>query len=159
MPESVRTLTLRIAEHRLLLMLHGLLLFEAGLAILLFGGPASAANYLGEYSHVWLGVAALLPGAVLVSGANGSDQSRSTWLRRVVGLAGVAIWEIVVAALFARSALDASQTLLFLDPSSDPGTGRLYVPLVYLNIGLLAGTHLVTLLRLGPPKRPGTMDA
>ncbi len=154
-PRDVANLTVQLARDRTLLMLHGLLLFQVGAAILLYGGPAAGAELLGEHSHQILGLTAMLPGATLLVGMLGDYTDVRHWMR-VIGIAGVVVWESCFAILFILTgSLSQDNPLIPLQGDPEPMPGHPYVPIVYFNVALLALVHLVTLLRLGPPGRLG----
>jgi hypothetical protein len=150
---ALRRIRLELANRHLLILIHGLLLFEIGIAMLLTGAPDFASEWFGPHARLWLGGGAIIPGAVVIVGAWLTDERRSGYWLQCVGLAGVGIWHSVMVALYGFYAFKSGVPILSFGEVNVPGSARLYIPLVYLNIMLLATVHLVTLLRLGRPPR------
>lgn len=150
---ALNRVKLELGNRHVLILIHGLLLFEVGIVMFLTGAPDFAGQWFGPHARLALGAGAAIPGLVLIIGAWLSDESSRGYWMQVGGLLGVVLWHMTMCVLYAAYAVKTGVPLLGFDELNRPGSARLYVPLIYANIFSLAMVHLVTLLRLGRPPR------
>jgi hypothetical protein len=151
---ALERIKLELANRHVLILLHGLLLFEIGIVMILTGAPDFFGQWFGPHARLWLGGGAAIPGLLLIVGAWITDErERGYWLQ-VAAFVGVVVWHFTMSLFYGIYAFKSGAVhVLGLNDVNQAGSARPYVPLVYTNILLLAMVHLVTLIRLGRPPR------
>lgn len=150
---ALERIKLELGNRHVLVLLHGLLLVEVGIAMVLFGTPDFFTEWYGGHARLIFGFGAIAPGATLILGSFISDEVRLGYYLQIFGLLGVITWEFAMAASYAVLAWTAGFDVIPLSDTTTINPSRPYVSLIYLNILSLATVHLVTLLRLGKPPR------
>jgi hypothetical protein len=152
------------ARNRLIL-IHALIGLEVGLFIMLTGGPQIVEEAWGPWVRYYLGAQALIPGALTLVALLVGLGARSGRIVALIGLLGLLMWQLTMAAIFAVSAL-RDGVILEIGEHMPMDAALSYVSWVYINLAALMIVHLVEIvystfwrdsaartIHLGPPDR------
>lgn len=144
---------LEMANRNFSLAIHGIFGVEVGIAMVLTGAPYQLEDWFGPEVRVWLGLAAAIPGFLLLLGALITETRVAGWVASLAGALGLCAWSFTMAVAYAAIAIN--QTPQIVGPHEDlPDTsGRVYIALLYQALFLLIGLHAITLSKLGRPPR------
>lgn len=144
-----------LASRHEALMLYGLLGVQVGLAMMFTGAQPPIESSFGLYARVWFGLAALIGGGLVSYGALAGDRTRRGWRACLVGAIIMGSWCTAMAITYTFAIIGSGVHFSWpWDPMPlGPEVGRLFVPFLYQTLALLVGLHVVTLVRMGPPKR------
>lgn len=142
-----------LASRTTALAFYGLLGLEVGIAMMLGGAPATVEEHFGPWIRYALGAPATLGGILLLASVVMGDRTLRGWWSALAGTATMTMWGLAMSVTFVATALENGIELLGFNDVATLGVSRLYVPLVYHNLFLLLALHLVTIVRLGRPKR------
>jgi hypothetical protein len=153
--EALRKTEVGLASRQQALMLYGLLGLQVGVIMLFTGAQPVVEDVYGVWSRVWLGVPATVAGILVCSGALLNDRTWAGWWTSFIGANLLGAWGTLMALSYAAAATKTGVHFSYpWDPEVAPAeTARLFVPFVYQTIAILTGLHVVTLHKLGRPRR------
>jgi len=133
----------------MMIMLIGVTAVWVGIAIMLMGAPDFLEDWLSPWSRYLIGGVAFLAGLSTVGGCLWGDQTRCGWWAQAVGLSGLVLWQVFMAACYTARVLDQG---VFMarpgEPLNPATTGRGYVPFLYIGLALGTAIPLAALFRL-----------
>lgn len=143
-----------LANRSVLMAIHGIVAILIGATMMATGAPAPIEATFGPWSRLVLGGWAVAHGLVIVAGVAISRGRLTGWVALLVGCLGLLVWHATLMLAYGVAAFE--DEILILAPGESLAAGvvnRGYIPFVYLGYVMLVGAHLITLLRLGPPRR------
>ena len=154
--DAVRRNSVAVSSRISALAIYGYLGIVVGIFIALGGAPSLLEQVYGPIIRYEFGMSAFLGGLLLMFGAVKTafnPHSRAGWWASAVGVAIFAAWTAVFATTYGIHGIRQGFVVAhWMEPIS-PDAPRPYVPFLYQSISFLAILHLVTLLRLGIPRR------
>ena len=156
---SVERVRLELVSRKLMIMVLALTAVLAGATIMLTGAPNFIEEWFSPWSRYFLGGTSFLAGMVAVAGGAIGDRTRPGWWTQVVGLTMMAAWYLGMAAAYTGVVIQQGAGFVGPgEPLAEGVTGRVYVPVLYLGLTLVALIPLVTMLRLRRPDVLGPLD-
>lgn len=135
-------------------MLLGVMTVLVGGVTIMTGAPSFIEDWFSPWSRVVLGALAFAPGLLVAIGGAFDDHRPCVWWIHVMGLAGIATWFGFMCISYSVYTAEIGIDFVKIgQPLAATDSGRAYVPLVYLVLFLLAVVPLVTMIRIGRPRR------
>lgn len=152
---ALRNAEIGLASRTQALTLYGLLGLQVGLAMLFFGAQHPLEEAFTVWARVVFGGMATIGGLLVFAGAAIGDRTQRGWAACLAGALILGAWGTLMAVAYA---IATSKTGIHFswpwDPDPLPAEmGRLFVPALYQTLAILVGLHVVTLVKMGRPRR------
>lgn len=151
--ERSRELTIWLTSRSIALTLYGFLGLQVGLATMLTGTGPLLESQFGPAVRMMIGALAFVGGFLVFAGSIRGDRSRGGWVAALAGSITLAGW--AAFGFIASVSVTISAGVDFALPwqGVDPDAARLATPALYESLFLLIMLHVITIIRLGRPKR------
>lgn len=152
--QAIERVRLELVARKFMVMILALVAVWVGIAMMLTGAPSFLEGWFSPWSRYAVGSIAFMTGLLTSIGGSMTDQKPGGWWTQVVGLTGLCAWYAGMGIAYIGLVISEGFTWAGLGEALDPSSsGRAYVPIVYLGLMIMTATPLVTMLRLGRPRR------
>lgn len=150
---AIERVRLELATRKLMVMSLASIGVWVGITVILYGAPNFIETWFSPWSRYAVGGAAFGFGLTTSLAGLGSDRTRVGWWFQVIGLSGLTLWYVAMAASYVILATHQGLDLLGPgEPLHEGVTGRAYVPMVYGGLATMTAIPLLTMFSLGRPR-------
>lgn len=143
-----------LQSRRLSIMLLAVTAVWIGAVMIMTGAPNFIEDWFSPWSRVVLGTLIFTAGCLTCIGCVLTDERTDGWWIQVFGLSLLTLWYGGMGAAYIGLIItQGAQWADIGQPLPPNSTGRAYVPLIYLGLLATTAVPLLTLVRLGRPRR------
>lgn len=152
--QALRRAQIGLQSRSLALAIYSALGIEVGSAMIFGGTLAIIESAIGPWARIPFGLVALFGGIAMLLGVLKGDRTPFGWWSALVGAITLVIWGFTLSTIYGIVLIQEGGTLAWPPTIPiDPTVPRLFVPFLYQNLGILLALHVITLIRMGRPRK------